>query len=79
MSDNSDDVFCFAEYFEYLDDLRAVGATNMFGAAPYVASAFLIPRAEAHVVLSLWIKTFDGKSSTEDRARKALAGHTRAA
>ena len=28
------------EYFEYLDDLRESGVTNMFGSAPYLAEEF---------------------------------------
>lgn len=28
------------EYFEYLDCLRESGVTNMFGAAPYLQTAF---------------------------------------
>lgn len=28
------------EYFEYLDELRESGVTNMFGAAPYLVSEF---------------------------------------
>jgi hypothetical protein len=29
-----------AEMFQYLDDLRQSGATNMFGAGPYLEGAF---------------------------------------
>ena len=28
------------DYFEFLDDLRESGVTNMFGSAPYLAEEF---------------------------------------
>tara|TARA_Y100000310_G_scaffold314700_1_gene364341 strand:+ start:1340 stop:1534 length:195 start_codon:yes stop_codon:yes gene_type:complete len=46
------------EMLEFLDDLRESGDTNMFGARPWVASAFDIPKAEAGEVLSYWMSTF---------------------
>lgn len=62
-----------AEYFEYLDDLRESGETNMFGAGNYLREDYGLDRREAGAVLSAWMKTFDGSSSAEDRADKALA------
>jgi hypothetical protein len=40
------------EYFAYLDDLRASGVTNMFGARPYVEEEFGLSKAEATKVLT---------------------------
>jgi hypothetical protein len=47
------------EHLDYLDALRESGATNMFGARPYVLREFpeLSP-AEASGVLSYWMKSF---------------------
>ena len=42
----------------YLDLLRDSGATNMFGAAPYVRKEFGLSKRDAQAVLSYWMKTF---------------------
>lgn len=49
------------EYFNYLEDLRRSGVTNMFGAAPYLEEEFGIGTQEARRILSLWMKTYDRK------------------
>lgn len=46
------------EVFEYLDELRASGVTNMFGAVPYLQVQFDVRRAEATTLLSEWMNTF---------------------
>ena len=48
-----------SEYFEYLNELRDSGETNMFGAGPYLQQAFDIDRREARTVLSEWMKTYE--------------------
>tara|TARA_R110000824_G_scaffold290860_3_gene479324 strand:+ start:90 stop:257 length:168 start_codon:yes stop_codon:yes gene_type:complete len=45
-------------YFEYLDELRESGRTNMFGAAPYLAGAFGLDKYEARSILKEWMNTF---------------------
>jgi len=47
------------KYFEYLDDLRESGVTNMFGAGAYLEADFGLDRNEARKVLSKWMETFD--------------------
>jgi hypothetical protein len=44
-----------AKYHEYLEQLRASGRTNMFGAAPYLMSRFGLERREAESVLLDWM------------------------
>lgn len=44
------------ERFVFLNLLRESGATNMFGAAPYLEGAFGISRAEARKTLSEWMR-----------------------
>lgn len=44
--------------FEYLDDLRESGITNMFGALPLVMNAFVMEEREATKLLSEWMTTF---------------------
>lgn len=61
------------EYFEYLDELRESGATNMFGARPYLQEDHGLDRGEASAILTAWMETFDGSSPAYVRVDKALA------
>jgi hypothetical protein len=47
------------EYFDYLVELRDSGATNMWGAAPYLETEFGISRSDARKVLIAWIESFE--------------------
>jgi len=46
------------EYLDFLDRLRESGATNMFGAGPWLRRAFGLSEKQSHAVLSYWMKTF---------------------
>lgn len=46
------------KYLRFLDDLRASGVTNMFGAAPYLANRLSLDIGEARTILSYWMDTF---------------------
>ena len=47
------------EYLEYLDELRESGATNMYGAGPYLMEMFPeLDKNQARDVLSYWMETF---------------------
>ena len=46
------------EVFDFLDDLRDSGVTNMFGAVPYLIRAFGINRKDASDFLAEWMKTY---------------------
>lgn len=46
------------EYYEYLDDLRESGEINMLGAAPYLATAFGLSKAEAREIHANWMQDF---------------------
>ena len=46
------------EYFEYLDDLRESGVTNMYGASLYLQEEFDLDRQEAEDILVEWMQTF---------------------
>jgi hypothetical protein len=54
------------EVLEYLNELRDSGATNMFGAGPYVEQMFNIARKEARTLVQLWMGNFnaDGNYDT---------------
>jgi len=43
-------------YFDYLDDLRGSGATNMFGAPKYLQDDFEMCFKEASWIVGLWMK-----------------------
>lgn len=62
------------EAFEYLDDLRQSGETNMYGAPAYVERDLLLGRREASSVTKFWMDTFSLDESVERRVAKALAG-----
>jgi|TARA_B100001094_G_scaffold162704_1_gene157467 hypothetical protein len=46
------------QYFNYLDELRENGETNMFGAAPYLQDEFGLDRKEAREILQNWMNNF---------------------
>ena len=46
-------------YYEYLEFLRQSGATNMFGAAPYLQDHYGLDRRKAREVLSSWMTHYD--------------------
>lgn len=49
----------YAEYYSYLNNLRASGITNMYGAAPYLANEFGITKDKARKILSSWMENYD--------------------
>jgi hypothetical protein len=50
------------EYFEYLNELRQSGETNMFGAGEYLQEEFGLDRREARVILMEWMGKKNVKS-----------------
>lgn len=52
------DLYDQDEVFEYLDLLRETGATNMFGAGPYLVRDFEMSRNDSRAALSEWMRTF---------------------
>lgn len=63
------------EWFEYLDDLRESGDTNMFGASAYLQQDFGLSRDMAREVALGWMRTFDRKSDVEDRVAAFIRTH----
>ncbi len=47
------------EYFDFLEDLRLSGRTNMFGASPYLEKEFGLSPKKAKEVLVEWMKTYN--------------------
>jgi len=43
-------------YFNFLDDLRDSGETNMFGSPSYLVNEFGIHKREAMDIVSQWMK-----------------------
>lgn len=46
------------EYFEFLDELRESGETNMYGAAPYLQDEFDLDEKESRLILVAWMQSF---------------------
>ena len=46
------------EYYQYLNELRESGKTNMFGAGSYLQEEFGLDKKEAREVLKAWMKQF---------------------
>ena len=46
------------KHFDYLDELRESGVTNMFGAGPYLAKEFGLEEGEARRIVSAWMNQF---------------------
>lgn len=47
------------KYWIYLEELRRSGATNMYGATPYLEAKFGLPYNEAKNVLLDWMKNYN--------------------
>ena len=61
------------EYFQYLDELRQSGITNMWGASRYVEGVFGLTPQEASRVTSKWMTSFTPDKTPAERAKEALA------
>ena len=46
------------DVFDFLENLRDSGVTNMFGAPPYLQREFGFQEAESRAWLSVWMKSF---------------------
>jgi hypothetical protein len=64
----------YVEYFEYLDELRESGVTNMWGSPAYLTAQFDLPKRDAVSIVGQWMDTYSMGTSAEDRAEKALQG-----
>ena len=53
------------EVLEYLNELRESGATNMFGAGPYVENVFELDKQESRRLVSLWMSNFNDEGNYE--------------
>jgi len=50
------------KYFVFLDSLRETGATNMFGAVPFMLEMFNeLGKRQATAILTDWMKSFDDR------------------
>lgn len=55
--------------FDFLDELRESGIVNMYGAGPYIQSAFGVTREEAHQYLAQWMDGFPRNPENEEGGR----------
>lgn len=56
----------FEEYFDFLDDLRESGVTNMFGATPYLVEEFGVDKSTARRILTEWMRSFSERHPQEE-------------
>lgn len=56
----------FKRYFDFLDDLRESGITNMFGASPYLIEEFGVDRSTAQRILIEWMRSFSERHPQEE-------------
>ena len=52
--------------FLFLNRLRESGATNMFGAAPYLEDEFGLERRDARTVLTEWMRWVESNPENRD-------------
>ena len=64
------------EAFEYLDELRSDGATNMYGAPAYVVRDLCWPKHEAAAACKAWRDTFDVEATVDMRVARAISGES---
>ena len=53
--------------FEYLDELRASGETNMYGAAAYLQRDFGLDSREAMKLTLEWMDTFEERHTVQEQ------------
>lgn len=63
MTNSKDIVLAFdVEYYDYLDELRRSGVTNMWGARAYLIDEFSIEdKVFAGQILTNWMNTFEAR------------------
>jgi len=65
-----------ADMFQFLDDLRSSGVTNMFGAAPHVQRQYGLSDDLAKKVATAWMQTFSTKTDLTQRVDQLMSGRT---
>jgi len=58
------------EVFNYLNELRESGATNMFGASLYVQDEFMLDKSEARKLVTEWMANFNDEGYSVDMELK---------
>jgi hypothetical protein len=59
--------YCTEEHLEFLDELRESGATNMWGATPFLKEEFKdLSDGEARQILFYWMDTFTERHQNGD-------------
>jgi len=55
-----DDILDKQDVFDYLDELRESGVTNMFGSPSYLVREFGVTKKEARDLFIAWTEQFEG-------------------
>ena len=54
-----------SEHLDYLDNLRASGSVNMFGATDPLMTAFDLEKRDAQTILQYWMESFGNDNNRE--------------
>lgn len=65
------DLNAFEWSFDFLDDLRASGQTNMMGAATYLADEMAETPRAVRPLVQAWMTTFDPEMDRDERVLTA--------
>lgn len=60
------------KYFNYLDDLRDSGRTNMWGSSYFLEREMNVRPKLANEVVGVWMKTFSIDCTMEQRVKLAM-------
>ena len=52
------------DHFEYLDELRESGRTNMWDSAKYLVDEMEVPKVEAGKYVMHWMETFEARHAS---------------
>jgi hypothetical protein len=64
------------EMYDYLEELRQSGDTNMYGASPYLAAEFDLDATEARAICIDWMNGHDDPSrKLEENTTGKQSGH----
>lgn len=55
------------KYWIFLEQLRRSGATNMYGAAPYLQKAFGVSHDRAVKILADWMRNYNPADYEDER------------
>lgn len=59
------------EVYNFLDNLRDSGITNMFGAVPFISEMFEVSSETAKQLLKSWMETYSERKANTQKRRES--------